>query len=337
MARNRLRIVLKILFLLGLPIAAVLGLFCCGVYTGYANREPITRFEKDWLGMDVKVHEQPKADAAPSEDEEPPRETPGSDSDASLESAASDATSEERGSDDSKWPEPRQRESDRPEPRRPEPAPEPAESPEPEQPPTRVDPVQSDLEQVLELPVTVRVKVLVDDALVASQPDWINYVQRTVAEGSHIYERQFGITLVLGGVGRWNVATVGMSAEALAEDLRSRPREGNDVLLGLTHRVLDGDKAGIAETPAEGSPFNGAYGLVYAMPGRTKPHLRGLLHEMSHVLGAVDVTDPSDPAWKQGSWMSYAAVRPGQAPWIDAENRRRILMRKDKPFRPEQE
>jgi hypothetical protein len=59
------------------------------------------------------------------------------------------------------------------------------------------------------------------------------------------------------------------------------------------------------------------------------------LHELGHIFGAQDIKDPRDPSWKAGSWMSYAPVRPGQAPWIDAKNRERILERKDKPFAPE--
>jgi hypothetical protein len=33
--------------------------------------------------------------------------------------------------------------------------------------------------------------------------------------------------------------------------------------------------------------------------------------------------------------MSYAPAHDGQAPWIDADNRKRVLERKDKPFAPE--
>jgi hypothetical protein len=186
------------------------------------------------------------------------------------------------------------------------------------------------------LPVKVRVKVLVDDDLVAEHDDWIDYVQRTVSKASRVYEEQFGIELELSGVARWPVAAKGMRVDALLDDLRGRPREGSDILLGMTARALDeGTISGQAETPAPTSPWNGAHGIVYAVPDAREPHLRTLLHEVGHMFGALDITDSSDASWQAGSWMSYAPAVDGQAPWIDADNRKRVLERKDKPFAPE--
>lgn len=182
----------------------------------------------------------------------------------------------------------------------------------------------------------VRIKVLVDDELTTERPDWIDYVQRTVSRASQVYEQQFGITLELYAVARWPVATAGLRSDQLLDDLRARSREGADVLVGMTARPLDGSISGEAETPTPESAFNGAHGIVYAMPRSHEPHLRTLLHEVAHMFGALDVTNASDPAWKGASWMSYAPVRDGQAPWIDADNRRRVLERKDKPFAPEE-
>jgi hypothetical protein len=161
-------------------------------------------------------------------------------------------------------------------------------------------------------------------------------VQRTVSLASKVYDEQFGIQLELAAVGRWSAATRGMRVDALLDDLRDRPREGNDILLGMTARPLDeGTIAGQAETPTPTSPYNGAYGVVYATPDGSEPHLRTLLHEIAHMFGALDVTDERDPSWEAGSWMSYAPATDGQAQWIDADNRKRVLERKDKPFAPE--
>jgi len=175
----------------------------------------------------------------------------------------------------------------------------------------------------------------VDDALVEQHPDWIDYVQRTVSHASSIYEKQFGVTLELGGVGRWGVPTAGMSSAELLEDVEGRPREAAQLVVGFTGRPLDDRTSGQAFTPAAAGPYNGSAAVVYAHRGQHNPHLRGLLHELGHLFGALDVTDPSAPAYQSGSWMSYAPVRPGQAAWIDPDNRVRILDRKDKPFAPE--
>jgi hypothetical protein len=187
----------------------------------------------------------------------------------------------------------------------------------------------------LALPVTVRVKVLVDDELIAAQPDWIDYVQRTVSAASQTYQKQFGITLELTSVGRWPVVGAGMDADQLLADVRARAREGNDIVLGFTNRPWDDRVAGKADTPTPDSAFNGAYGVVYATPAHHLAHLRTMLHEVGHIFGATDITDPGDPGFRAGSWMSYAPARETDAPWIDADNRRRILERKDMPFIPE--
>ena len=304
----RLKAVGKLLLVLGAPIGFVFALFGSGVYCGVQNRYEITSFERDVFGLDVEV---------PAKPEEP---APAAPTPASTEPAPTAPT---------------------PEPVAPPTAVEPTPTPTPppavvEEPAPKVDPLASDLAARMALPVKVRVKVLVDDDLVAQHEDWIDYVQRTVSKASHVYEEQFGIELELSGVARWPVAAKGMRVDALLDDLRGRPREGSDILLGMTARPLDeGTISGQAETPSPGSPFNGAHGIVYAVPDAREPHLRTLLHEVGHMFGALDITDASDASWQAGSWMSYAPAVDGQAPWIDAENRKRVLERKDKPFAPE--
>ncbi|MBC8069343.1 MAG: hypothetical protein IAG13_13490, partial [Deltaproteobacteria bacterium] len=204
-----------------------------------------------------------------------------------------------------------------------------------EGPVATVDPLTGGLADRLAMPVRVRIKVLVDDELTTERADWIDYVQRTVSRASQVYEQQFGITLELYAVARWPVATAGLGSDQLLDDLRARSREGADILIGMTARPLDGSVSGEAETPTTDSAFNGAHGVVYSTPRAREPHLRTMLHEVAHMFGALDITNRTDPAWQAASWMSYAPVRDGQAPWIDADNRRRVLERKDRPFAPE--
>lgn len=346
MNRKRILAIAKLVLLFGTPLALILALFGSGVYCGVENRAAITRFERDWLGLDVQVPDEP-ADAKPeakpgtdAKDDTDPDGSPDAEPDAKPD-ASGDAKAPADATGDAKAPVP---------------------EPTPEQPPvtppiavvppgepstaggvpvpvpaleTRVDPLGDDLAARLRLPVVVKVKVLVDESVVAVHPDWIDYVQRTVSQASRVYEKQFGITLELSGVSRWTVATEGMRASALLDDLRGRPREGAEVLVGFTNRPFDGTTSGQADTPLEGSAFNGAYGVVYATPGHREAHVRTLLHELAHMFGAKDVVDPAHPAYHGGSWMSYASVPETQDQWIDLENRRRVLDRKDLPFAPE--
>lgn len=341
MNTRRVLAIAKLVILFGTPLAFVVGLFSCGVYYGASHREGITRFERDWLGLDVEVPASaPKtppnggASEAPADTKSPPG---GAAPAPAPDEGKAPAPDEPAPAPDARPPEP----APEPEPPAPEPpAPavgEPDSDPAVPTPETRTDPLQGDLATRLQRPVTVSVKVVVDDALIAARPDWIDYVQRTVAAASQVYEKQFGITLELASVGRWNVVTDGLDAGQLLDDVRARPREGSDILVGFTNRPLDDRTAGKADTPSPESAYNGAYGVVYATPGHRTAHVRTLLHELGHVFGALDVTDPSDPAFAAHSFMSYAATRESEAPWIDADNRTRILERKDLPFVPEPE
>lgn len=318
MNRARLKAIGKLLFFLGAPLGFLAALFGGGVYCGVTHRYAITSFERDNLGLDVEVPAAPEAAAGGRFAELIRRSVP------QLELP--------------QWPS----------------APPPTSAPPvsvatpapvgptanapvdaPTAPPAKVDAVTGALADRLALPVRVKVKVLVDDELVQAHPDWIDYVQRNVDRASAIYREQFGITLELASVGRWPIATAGLGSGQLLADLRARPRESADVLLGLTNRPLDNRIAGEAETPDTDSPFNGTRAVVYAVPKLHDPHLSTMLHEFGHIFGALDVTNPDDPAFKAGSWMSYAPIDPARAPWIDADNRARVLARKDKPFGPD--
>jgi len=320
MNRARLLAVGKLLLLIGIPTGLIGTLFGAGVHCGVSNRAAITGFERDVLGLDVDV---PSTPAAKPPESKPPESKP-------PESAPPESAPPESAPPESAPPE-----SAPPETATKPPETTPTETPLEKPTVTTADPLSGDLAAKLAMPVKLRIKVLIDDEMIAAHPDWIDYTQRTVGAASQIYEQQFGISLELVGVGRWSVVTAGMSAEQLLTELRTHPRDGADTMVGLTARPLDGSIAGEAETPLPESAFNGAYGIVYSVPNTREPHLRTLLHEVGHMFGALDVTDPSDPAFEAASWMSYAPVRDGQTPWIDATNRARILERKDKPFAPE--
>jgi len=344
MAGSKLKTVLKLGVLLGVPVACVAALVGAGVYMGATHRHGVTSFERDYLQLDVEV----PASSSPAEPKvpdpaggtRPPALAGGPGAQPEADGPPATASTPQPGQ-----PPAGQAPSVAATGQAPAPAPDPAAvvpvappaqavRPAGTQPPAAA-PLQGELAQRLQLPVTAHLKVLVDPELIAEEEAWIDYVQRTVSRASQIYQEQFGITLDLVAIGRWQVATAGMDSVALVADLKARPREGADVLVGITNRPLDGGVSGRSENPTGESPFNGAYAVVYATPSHPEPHLRTLLHELGHIFGAQDITDPSDPSWQAGSWMSYAPVQPGQAPWIDALNRERILKRKDKPFVPE--
>lgn len=328
MNRTRLIAITKLVLLFGTPLALLVGLFGSGVYCGVQNRTQITQFEHDWLGLDVEVPADEGAE--PAETKEP-------------------AESSEPDPEKTPEPEPEPKEPTEPEPKPTTPAPEvkpavvdpPAPTPQPDvvvpQPPvaSKVDPLPAPERERFDAAAVVQVKILVDSSFVAARPNWIDEVQRTVSQASQVYEDQFGIRLEVWGVARWTVAPEGMSTDDLLEDLRGRSREGAEILIGFTDRPYDGVVATSASPTSPDDPFNGAYGVVYATAGHRQAHLRSLLHTVGRMYGAVDITDAESAAWRAGSFMSYAPVPETQAPWIDADNRRRVLERKDRPFAPE--
>jgi hypothetical protein len=316
---KRLKAISKLGLLFGIPLSLVLGLFGSGVYCGAQNRHAILSFERDWLKLDVEVPDPPEPSPAEQPDGEPSGEKQ-PDAEPVEVPPAKPATTEPRSDSP---PEPVRTPDDPAVVREP-----PASVPE-----TRTDPLQGELADRFTVPITVQVKVLVAPELIDRQPAWIDYVQRTVSQANRVYQKQFGIELELVGVGRWPIATEGMSVAALRSDLESRSREGADILLGFTDEPLPGDPHAV-----EVSAFNLAHGVVGATSGAREhdAHLRSTLREVSRMFGARDIADADDPDWQAGSWMSDAPVSDAQAPWIDGANRRRILERKDKPFTPEE-
>jgi hypothetical protein len=186
----------------------------------------------------------------------------------------------------------------------------------------------------LTVPIAIRAKVLVDDRFANANPDWISYVQRTMSAAAQTFRLNFGIDLLLVGVGRWPDTLDGLDVDALYARLRHSRREGADILLGFVADRL-GAYGYSKGRSTEDSPFNSAYGLVGMTPGSDPIHLRGVLRSIGYLLGATDVADPNSESYRLGSWMSESPVMTGRTFWIDLDNRSRILASKSKPFIPE--
>lgn len=200
----------------------------------------------------------------------------------------------------------------------------------------------------LSVPVQVRVKLLVDDRWAAHHADWLLRVQRSLAAASEAYQAHFGIQLSLTGAVLWSGPRMAHSQAEAYRDLCGHPREGADVLLGLLGQPLSADGYGLG-APAPSATLNGAYGLVGLAPhappssqpgarsgaGPGGAHTRGILRSLGHLLGGREVLDPNSQAFALGTWMSAAPPPSGRPPWVDLDNRRRILLRKGLPFVPE--
>ena len=343
--KSRIVVVGKLLVLVGLPLAVIATIFGAGVHWGYESRASILRIEKHWLGMDVQVPvlgdgrlaalieqaetswaQAPEASApalAPLPAEPPPGTGPASDVPPETGPIAGTPT-----------PAPPVRrlvvEQDAP-------TSVPSGPPVPEVVldkayPLAVAPeLAPDLAKAYDRTRVLKVKVLVDRAYVEAHPDWLSDVRSLMGAASENFGELFGMHLQLWGVVEWDVAQRGLDIEELHADLKTRHREGADLLLGITGREVDGTRrAGWSETPARRTPRNTAFALVYANDERPDRMLRAVLLEFGHCFGAHDVTDPDAEAWKQGSVMSYANVSSGATPWFDPENMRTILERKHK-------
>jgi hypothetical protein len=329
---SRVKILAKLGLLIGGPVAILMTIFGTGVYCGVNAQHGVTSFEKNVLGMDVKVAPEDGEDA--KKDDEDGEKKDGEKKDA--EKADGDADGGEKKAD-------KPPASDE----KPQPAPDktPAPTPSPDVAPTpTVTPVPSKSDFLVALPEpiddtelstrlarlrTLQVKVFVDPDLVAERSDWVHYATQLVSAASGSYKNLFGLELELVGVVKWEAATAALGRGQMLEDLRGRPAEGADLMIGLTAQGVEADRA--APKVAEGDQ-NGAIAVVYADARGGAPHLRPLLRELGHVFGAPDVTDVQSDAYQRGSWMSQAPVPEGSTPWVDPDSRRRILERKDLPL-----
>lgn len=334
MTLKRFKPVAKLALLFGTPLAVVFGLFSAGVYCGVENRETIGAFERDWLGMAAPAGTGAAAHgpAAPAEGEKSPTDAAPTAIEKPAESSAPERSP--ASPPELPFPAPPAAKPDAPAEPMAEPLAGAAPSLSPAPVSTEPQPLAGPQAQLLGMPVVLSVKVLVDPRLLDEQPAWIDYVQRVVDETSQVFAKQFGIALELESVGRWRIGAAGMAPRELRADLETQPREGADLLLGLTAPPPPGSETEAwSAAPSEGA-YNRAHGVVFAMPEASRPHLRPMLREISSMLGARGVEDTGAPEEHAGSWMSHSATA-GTSFWIDAPNRARILERKVRPFKPE--
>jgi hypothetical protein len=331
---SKLKIAAKLGFLLGGPVAMLTVIFGSGVHCGIQNQHGVLTFERDVLEMDVVVPDKDedgekdgekkdgeKKDGEPKDDDEGKRADPKPTEDGGEKAAGDDGGTPSNKVDKEAQP----------------PPPTPVEDP----PPPTVVNTGTEFPVAVPQPLddeglasrvgtlrTVRVKVLVDRDLIAERSDWIVYASRLVNAASGSYKNLFGIELRLTGVVEWEAATTAMDRSSMVADLGSRPREGADLLIGLTARGTDADASAAV---ASGGANLGA-GVVFADSRAKAPHLRGLLRELGHVFGAAPIVDAQSDAYQRGSFMTKAPVPAGATPWVDATSRRTILERKDHPF-----
>lgn len=265
MSVARLKSLVRLFLLIGLPIALVLGLFGAGVYCGQGHRETILAAER-WVGFGGEVAEDPKPEPKPDPKPDP---TP---------------TTEPKPD-----PKPEPKPEPKPDPK-PEPTPEvrPAETeiPVPVTPPEPL--ATPELQYRLSELLKVRVKLVVDAELLDRRPDWIDYAQRHVAWASPLLERQLGVQLDLRGVVAWPRAWSN-GQDALAA-LNQVSREDVDLVLALggrsvaTPKQIDvGPALGFSHAPAA---------FAFANPGSRAPHLRSLLRAVTQAMGGDPVGDP---------------------------------------------
>lgn len=338
MEKSRFTVALRLFLLLGLPILVLLGLFTFGVRLGVHNKDRILAFEQRVFGFEVARDDDgdgpKKPDAAPEDD--------GDGDDAKSDAAPEDdgdrgdrGVGEHDDEDDEGGAEPGDGggSADGDAVAEPDPRPTPPRTASEDLPAIASRPTPpDDLVGALAGTRVVTVKVLVDSTTIDAHPAWVDYVQRLVSLASANYGSLFGIQFQLYGVMRWDVSPNPIHADDFLQLVKEQPRDGADLLIAITDREMVDEVGGSSEVWPDGTGKNGAYAVVYASPERDEPHLQGTMHELGHLMGAKDVTDPESSAFRGDNFMSYAAHQDHAAPTIDAENLRRVLSRKTLPF-----
>lgn len=272
MSASRIKSLGKLVFLIGLPVAVVVGLFGAGVYCGQANRTVILGFERDWLGLDVEVPGEP-ARPEPKKDEPRP------------EVKKEEPRPEPRPEIKQEDPKPEVK----PEITKPEPRPEPLPTVEPDALPVAVaepEPLAPAMQARLAEPVKIRVKLVVDADLHDRRPDWISYAQRHVDWSSRILEKQLGVRLELRGlVASPTTWSTGQAALAALKDV---DREGADLVIGLGGRSLPV----VSQAPVATAAAHAQTAVAFANASSRAPHLRTLLRAVTHAMGGDPIGDP---------------------------------------------
>ncbi|HLT38637.1 MAG TPA: hypothetical protein VK034_20255, partial [Enhygromyxa sp.] len=229
-------------------------------------------------------------------------------------------------------PEPDEPKPDEPKPNEPKP-----DEPKPTQPEletigglaiARPEPVGAELRTRFEEPRVIRLKIMVDPALVVAREDWLSYVAGLFEAAGASFDRLFGIDLQLQGVVVWDAA-VGADVDNLLADLSGRAgreRDGADVVLGLIARPQPSSFTATRWTEA----VTGDHALVFADLQQADRYYRNLLRALALLFGAEPAHDAA--AKQLGSFMSDAPLRADAAPVIDPENRGKVIINKRRPI-----
>ncbi|MFO7567604.1 MAG: hypothetical protein R6X02_33480 [Enhygromyxa sp.] len=312
----------KLTALLGLPLLVLFSIFASGVYCGATRADRVVELEQRWLGIappEGRLLERPDAGAGA---DGPTGEFDGQ--------APSEPTPDE--------PKPSEPEPDAPKPEPDAPKPEP-DAPKPSEPPpdaseleklggfaiAEAAPVGAELRARFEEPRVVRVKLMVDPALVVAREDWLSYVGGLFEATRASFDRLFGIDLRLQGLVVWDDA-VGADAGTLLEDLSGRERDGADVVLGLLARGQPPEFVRARCTEER----SGDQALVCGDLKQPDRYYRNLLRALALLFGAEPAHDAA--AKQLGSFMSDAPARAGAAPIVDPENRGKVIINKRRPI-----
>lgn len=314
-ATSRLEVAGKLTALIGLPLLIIVGLFSAGLYLGATRSYRIQHFEAKWLGF---ASPDPAADDGDSKltgETEPEAETEG------AETEGAEPESVETGGAE---PEPKTPEPKTPDPKTPEPK-------TPDQPSTttlpvvEANPVGAELRSLFDEALVVRVKVMVDPALVVAREDWLTHTASLIEATHASFELLFGVDVQLQGIVVWNIAA-GAEPEALLADLLAREREGADVILGL---VAQAEPANYQPAQWTGDE-HGDHALVFADLRQHDRYYRNMLRTLARLLGAQPALDAASK--QLGSFMSDAEPVGDVAPVLDPENRGRVIINKHRPF-----
>lgn len=305
-----MRIAGKLTALVGLPLFVIFSIFASGVYCGATRADRVVDLEQRWFGIEPpegRLQDGEPADAgalADAEAGDTPDESP-IDPESTTEQPKPEPTTEQP----------------KPEPITEQPKPEPST----ELAPANADPVGAELRSRFEESRVVRLKIMVDPALVVAREDWLSYIADLFEATRVSYERLFGIDLQLHGVVVWEDA-VGADTAALLGDLAARDRDGADVMLGLLARAKPSDY----EPGRWTADVTGDHALVFADLQQPDRYYRNLLRALALLFGAEPAVDSE--AKRLGSFMSEGAAANGGVPVLDPENRGKIIINKRRPI-----
>jgi hypothetical protein len=318
---SRMRVAGKLTALLGLPLLILFVIFSAGVYCGVTRADRVVAFEQRWLGVDPPPGRlvATDADAVPPTDSDEPPETPPDAQPAAPADTQPAQPPVDPPVDPPIDPQPRVEQA-------------PVESPPVTAPSSRLLPVATapigpELRARFDEPRVVRLKLMVDPALVDVREDWLGYIVELFEVTRVGFERLFGIELLLQGVVVWDAPSAAAGADELLADLATRERDGAEVMIGFVARAQPPD----FEPKAWTESVTGDHALVFAdRQQHGDRYYRGLLRALALLFGAEPTHDAA--ATQLGSFMSEALTPAGAAPTLDPENRGKVIIHKRRPI-----